>query len=52
MITAFAMKLEGLPPVEHRDKDALLLIIRAHMLPGTRVMSDKWKAYDCLQNEG
>ena len=21
-------------------------------MPGTRVMSDKWKAYDCLQDEG
>ena len=41
-----------LVPVERRDKDTLLLIIRAHILPGTRVMSDMWKAYDCLQDEG
>ena len=43
-----------LVPVEHRDKDTLLPIIRAHRycLPGTRVMSDMWKAYDCLQDEG
>ena len=41
-----------LVPVERRDKDTLLPIIRAHILPGTCVMSDMWKAYDCLQDEG
>ena len=41
-----------LVPVERRDKDTLLPIIDAHILPGTRVMSDKRKAYDCQQNEG
>ena len=41
-----------LVPVERRDKDTLLPIIRAHILPGTRVMSDMWKVYDCLQDEG
>ena len=35
-----------------RDKDTLLPIIRAHILPGTCVMSDIWKAYDCLKDEG
>ena len=35
-----------------RDKDTLLPIIRAHILPGTCVMSDMWKAYDCLKDEG
>ena len=29
-----------LVPVAQRDKDTLLPIIRAHILPGTRVMSD------------
>ena len=50
----FAVKRSAcfLVPVEHRDKDTLLPIIRAHILPGTRVMSDKWKVFDCLQNEG
>ena len=35
-----------------RDKDTLLPIIRAHILPGTCVMSDMWKAYDWLKVEG
>ena len=41
-----------LVPVERRDKDTLLPIIRAHILPGTCVMSDLLKAYNCLQDEG
>ena len=41
-----------LVPVERMDKDTLFLIIRAHILPGTCAMSDTWKAYDCLQDEG
>ena len=35
-----------------RDKGTLLPIIRAHILPGTCAMSDMWKAYDCLKDEG
>ena len=34
------------------DKGTLLPIIRAHILRGTCVMSDMWKAYDCLKDEG
>ena len=41
-----------LVPVERRDKDTLIPIICAQILPGTCVMSDMWKAYDCLQDEG
>jgi len=41
-----------LVPVAQRDKDTLLPIIRTHILPGTHVMSDMWKAYDCLKDEG
>ena len=35
--------------VGQSDRDTLLLIIRTHMSPGTRVMSDIWKAYDWLR---
>ena len=41
-----------LVPVERRDKDTLIPVIRAQILPGTCVISDTWKAYDCLQDEG
>ena len=27
-------------------------IIHHYIKPGTTIMSDEWKAYDCLQNEG
>ena len=37
-----------LVPVERRDRDTLLPIIRAEILPGTRVMIDLWKSYDSL----
>jgi len=30
--------------VGQQDKDTLLLIIHAHILPGTNVMSDMWRA--------
>ena len=38
--------------VERRDKETLLPIIHAQILPGRHVMSDMWKAYDCLQDKG
>ena len=41
-----------LVPVEPRDKETLLPIIRAQILSGTRVMSDLWRSYDCLKDEG
>ena len=41
-----------LVPVERRDKETLLPIIHAQILPGTCVMGDMWKAYDCPQDEG
>ena len=33
-----------LVPVERRDTDTLLPIIRAQILPGTRMMSNLWKS--------
>lgn len=39
-------------PVKKRDSDTLLPIIRDHILPGTTVISDCWRAYNCLQSEG
>ena len=40
-----------LVPVERRGKETLLPIIGAQILPGTRVMSDLWRSYDCLKDE-
>ena len=41
-----------LVPIGQRDKDTLLPIIRAHILPGTCVMNDMWKVYACLKDGG
>ena len=45
-------KARFLVPVERRDKDTLIPIIRAQILPGICVMSGMWKAYDYLQGRG
>lgn len=39
-------------PVEFRGADTLLPIISEWIEPGTTIISDWWKAYDCLENEG
>ncbi|CAI6360002.1 unnamed protein product [Macrosiphum euphorbiae] len=39
-------------PVERIDKDTLLKIIEEWILPGTTIISDCWKAYDCLEKKG
>ncbi|MBW0563006.1 hypothetical protein O181_102721 [Austropuccinia psidii MF-1] len=39
-------------PVEKRDKETLLNIIKEWIEPGTTIISDCWKAYDCLEEEG
>lgn len=39
-------------PVEDRTRETLLLIIKEWIIPGTIIMSDFWKAYDTLGDEG
>jgi transposase-like protein len=41
-----------LQAVETRDKATLLPIIKRWIKPGTTIISDLWKSYDCLKNEG
>ncbi|XP_017466934.1 PREDICTED: uncharacterized protein LOC108359533 [Rhagoletis zephyria] len=41
-----------LVPVEKRDKETLLAVIKNWILPNTTIVSDFWKAYDCLSDEG
>ncbi|XP_035220542.1 uncharacterized protein LOC118193551, partial [Stegodyphus dumicola] len=38
--------------VEDRSRETLLEVIRRKILPGTMIISDCWKSYDCLKNEG
>lgn len=39
-------------PVDDRTRETLLNIIKKWILPGTTIMSDMWRAYDCLNHEG
>lgn len=39
-------------PVESRGKDVLLPIIKEWIKKGTTIISDCWKAYNCLEDEG
>ena len=39
-------------PVERRDSDTLLEIIKDKIEQGTTIISDCWKAYNCLSKEG
>ncbi|XP_046663007.1 uncharacterized protein LOC124355897 [Homalodisca vitripennis] len=41
-----------LVPVDQRDRDTLLDIIQQWVLPGTTIVSDCWRAYNCLGDEG
>lgn len=41
-----------LVPVPQRDTNTLLAIIKERIRPGSIIMSDCWRAYDCLQHEG
>ena len=38
--------------VEKRDTPTLLKVIKEWVLPGTTIISDCWKAYNCLNDEG
>ncbi|EFN66847.1 hypothetical protein EAG_08499, partial [Camponotus floridanus] len=39
-------------PVHNRSADTLLNVIKKWIKPGTTIMSDCWKSYKCLSNEG
>lgn len=39
-------------PVDSRGKDVLLCIIKHFILPHTTIISDCWRAYNCLDDEG
>lgn len=39
-------------PVEQKNSTTLLNIIKNHILPGTAIISDCWKTYSCLEDEG
>ncbi|KAK0051785.1 OTU domain-containing protein 4 [Biomphalaria pfeifferi] len=39
-------------PVKDRTKETLLQIIKERILPGTTIMSDCWRSYNCLNSEG
>ncbi|XP_076635492.1 uncharacterized protein LOC143348781 [Colletes latitarsis] len=41
-----------LVPVESRDTESLLSVIKQWVLPGTTIISDCWKAYNILEKEG
>ena len=38
--------------VEKRDAKTLIPLIQKHVLPGTEIVSDEWKAYNSLNNIG
>lgn len=38
--------------VPNRNSETLLKIIKNRISPGTIIMSDCWKAYNCLNDEG
>ncbi|XP_024882507.1 uncharacterized protein LOC112461483 [Temnothorax curvispinosus] len=39
-------------PVQDRTEQTLLACIKEWTLPGTTIVSDCWKSYNCLNNEG
>ncbi|XP_072399973.1 uncharacterized protein [Diabrotica undecimpunctata] len=41
-----------LVPVESKDADSLLEVVKEWVLPGTTIYSHSWKEYKCLDHEG
>ncbi|XP_042880721.1 uncharacterized protein LOC122258689 [Penaeus japonicus] len=41
-----------LVPVEDRTSETLLAVIKERIAPGSIIISDCWKAYNCLSHEG
>jgi hypothetical protein len=39
-------------PVQNRDTETLLCALQENVLPGTRVISDCWRAYDAVSQHG
>ena len=39
-------------PIEQRDSKTLFTIIKDRILPGTTIISNCWKAYSCLEEDG
>jgi len=39
-------------PVQDRTEDTLLACIKKWIMPGTTIISDCWKSYNCLNSEG
>lgn len=39
-------------PVDKRDSETLLAVIEERIEPGTTIISDCWKAYNCLEEKG
>lgn len=39
-------------PVKKRSRKVLLRIIKKRIAPGSIILSDKWRAYNCLDKEG
>lgn len=39
-------------PENRHTREALLLLIKKHIIPRTTIYSDCWRAYDCLKDHG
>ena len=39
-------------PVKSRFQDCVLEVTKEHILPGSRLVNDTWKSYDCFESKG